>query len=143
MDMLLQSLDIPIIVVAILASFFSISLVMSLSLSKKLSQQKRETEIALNAIADDVRVLFDTGAGVERKLDKMAARLRSVGEKQEHLSLHEPGEQAYRAAISLLNSGVSVRDVASRSGLSKAEVDLLQHLKQAGKHNKTPDASGA
>ena len=106
----------------------------------KLHSQKRR----IRELEDDVQALYESASTLGNQIQLLEQSNRVLKEQQEQLSLKEPNQQTYRNAIAAIHNGESINDVATSSGLSRGEVELLNLLQSINnsKENTMPSFIG-
>lgn len=90
-----------------------------------------ENHEAIKIIAKDNRSLLNADLMFGKKMASIEKLVMRIESRQEHQTTNtSTSDSTYHQAIALLNRGASVEEVVQQFGLSKAEVNLLDSLKE-------------
>jgi hypothetical protein len=82
----------------------------------------------LQLLQQSVSGLTAGALGLDRRLDRLAARERVLAERQETYEIQQADEQPYSHAIRLVQQGASVNRLVQELELSESEASLIVRL---------------
>jgi hypothetical protein len=82
----------------------------------------------LTLVQQSVSALTTGALGLDRRLDRLAAREQVLAERQETYEIQQAGEQPYSHAIRLVQQGAGVNRLVQELELSESEASLIVRL---------------
>ncbi len=79
----------------------------------------------LQLLQQSVSALTAGALGLDRRLDRLAAREQVLAERQETYEIQQAGEQPYSHAIRLVQQGAGVNRLVQELDLSESEASLI------------------
>jgi hypothetical protein len=107
---------------------------------RRLRRQLGRQEAVLLALERDLQAVCTGARGMGEVVSRLEDRLRRLTERQDELTLREPGHEVYHQAIRLTHRGASVEELVATCGLPRGEAELIHILHRNGRAA-SPEAS--
>jgi hypothetical protein len=94
----------------------------------ELQQVAAELERQLVLVRQSIGGLTAGAVGLDRRVQGLESRARSLSERQDTFELQQTDEQPYGHAIRLVQQGAGISRLVDELGLSESEADLIVRL---------------